>query len=123
MAVVLSEGERQMLAHLEADLCREDPYLAVALLRMCPPQPGRWVRIVYDTVATLALIEALVCVALVQNGTAAACVLATGLAVAARLRGCACSGPIPVATDRAPRPDEHRCSSRKSHRGLRRMLT
>ena len=81
---MLSEGERQVLAHLEADLCREDPFLAVALLRMCPPQPGRWVRIAYDAVAMLALTETLVCLALVQNGTGTAGLLAAGLAVAAR---------------------------------------
>lgn len=82
---MLSDSEQQVLAHLQADLCREDPRLAVALLRMCQPQPGRGVRIIYDTVVTLALIEALVCLALVQNGTAAACLLATGLAVVARV--------------------------------------
>ncbi len=81
---MLSDSERQVLAHLETDLCREDPLLAVALLRMCPPQPGPRVRIVYDTVITLALIEALICLALVGNHTGAACTLATGLAVAAR---------------------------------------
>jgi hypothetical protein len=85
VVVVLSEGERQVLAHLEADLCREDPFLAVALLRMCPPQPGRWVRIAYDTVVTLALIETLVCLALLQNGTGAACLLAAALAAATRV--------------------------------------
>ena len=73
-----------MLAHLGADLCREDPILAVALLRMCPPQPRPWVRITYDTVITLALIETLACLALVHNGTATACLAAAGLAAAAR---------------------------------------
>lgn len=85
MVVVLSEGERQVLAHLEADLCREAPLLAVALLRMCPPQPERWVRIAYDTIIRLALIETLACLALLQNGTVAACLHAGGLAVTARM--------------------------------------
>ena len=85
VVVVLSEGERQVLAHLETELCREDPLLAVALLRMSPPQPGRQVRIAYDTVTALALIEAMLCLVLAQNGTGPACLLAAGLAAAARM--------------------------------------
>jgi hypothetical protein len=81
---VLSDGEPQVLAHLEADLCREDPFLAVALLRMSPLQPGRWVRIAYDTVAMLALAETLICLGLLRNGTGSASLLAAALAVAAR---------------------------------------
>jgi hypothetical protein len=101
---MLNDGERQVLAHLEADLCREDPFLAVALLRMCPPQPGRWVRIAYDTVVTLALIETLACLALWQNGTGAACLLAAGLAVAARAARVGRFPPHPRGQRRPPAP-------------------
>ena len=101
---MLSEGERQVLAHLETDLCRQDPALAVALLRMCPPQTGRRTRIVYDTVVTLALIEALACLALVHNGTGAACLLATALAAAAMLMRVHRFSPHPRAPRTRPAP-------------------
>jgi hypothetical protein len=85
MVDMLTERERQVLAHLQTELCREDPVLAVALLRMCPPQPGRWTRIGYDTVMAVALIEAAVCLPLYHSGTGPAFLVAAGFAALTRI--------------------------------------
>ena len=51
---------------------------------MPPPRPGRRVRIAYDAVVGVAVIEAAACAALWHYGTGGACLAAAALAVAAR---------------------------------------
>ncbi len=71
-----------MLAHVEAQLCDDDPELAVALLRMRPPSGGiRWTRIGYDLVVIVAGLEAAVCLLLYHTGSGPAGLLAAEFAL------------------------------------------
>lgn len=77
---MLSDGERQVLAYVEARLCADDPQLAVALLRMRPPGGPHWTRIGYDLVVIVAALEAGVCLLLYHTGSGPAGMLAAGFA-------------------------------------------
>jgi hypothetical protein len=75
---MLSDSERQVLARLEATLCRDDPQLAVALIELTPPRGHPWVRFGHDLMIVLAMLEACVCLVLHTRGT-----FVPGLAAAA----------------------------------------
>jgi hypothetical protein len=77
---VLSDAERQVLAHMQAQLCTEDPQLAVALLRMRPPRGLHWTRIGYNLVVIVAALEAAVCLPLYHTGSGPAGLIAAGFA-------------------------------------------
>lgn len=82
---MLNESERQVLAHLEAVLCRDDPELAVALLELSPPRGSSCVRIGYDLTAALAMLEAGVCLGLHSEGSVIPGAAAAGFAVVTAL--------------------------------------
>jgi hypothetical protein len=77
---VLSDNERRVLAHVQAQLCADAPELAVALLRMRPPRGPHWTRIGYNLVVIVAALEAAVCLPLYHTGSGPAGLLAAGFA-------------------------------------------
>jgi hypothetical protein len=78
---MLNESERQVLAHLEATLRRDDPELAAALLELAPPRGCPCIRVGHDLAIALAVIEASVCLVLHTAGSVTPGLAAAGFAL------------------------------------------
>ena len=79
---MLSERERQALAEIECQFAQDAPQLA-AVMGVAPDCAVRWTRHCYSGVVIVAAVLAVVCLALYQDGSAGAGVVAACFAVLA----------------------------------------
>ena len=78
---MLSERERQALREIEQQLAGEDAGFATTMSRPLSNSAQRWTRRGYDAVAVFALLLAVLCFSLSQDGTGGAAAVAAGFAV------------------------------------------